>query len=156
MTIHSDAGLAGQTETPMSDHITHFMRTLQEPHVRILVDMRRDHEDGSHHWDSSSFGDDVAKAIATRIEQLTADNAAQAARIAELEKERVWRLIETAPKNTEVLIAWQHWSNGEWIIKSGIAFSDNGPGTRSWNGDATHWQPLPSPPLTHKDSDDGR
>ncbi len=55
--------MSEQAKTPMSDHIQHFWSAISEPHVRILVDMRRDHEDGSFHWDSSSFGDDVAKAL---------------------------------------------------------------------------------------------
>lgn len=50
-------------KTPMADRIQHFWNAISEPHVRILVDMRRDHEDGSFHWDSSSFSDDVAKAL---------------------------------------------------------------------------------------------
>ena len=54
-------------ETPMSDHIAEFWHLLETEHVRILIDIRRSHEPGSgvmYHWDSASFPDDTAKAIA--------------------------------------------------------------------------------------------
>jgi hypothetical protein len=55
----------GQAETPMSDHIESFWNLLANEYVRILIDIRRDHDEGQPpHWDSSSFGNDVAKALA--------------------------------------------------------------------------------------------
>lgn len=51
-------------ETSMSDHIAYFWRLLETEHVRILIDIRRDHDEGQPpHWDSASFPDDVAKAL---------------------------------------------------------------------------------------------
>lgn len=50
------------TETPMRDHIAEFWRLLETEHVRILVDIRRQTE-AMTYYDSSSFGDDVAKAL---------------------------------------------------------------------------------------------
>jgi len=52
-----------------------------------------------------------------------------------------WQLVETAPKDTTVLLAWLY--DGVWEIKSGWAGSTRG----GWlDGQATHWQPLPAPP----------
>lgn len=50
-------------ETPMSDHINRFWELLATEHVRILIDIRRDHDEGPPHWDSASFPNDVAKAL---------------------------------------------------------------------------------------------
>lgn len=51
-------------ETPMSDHVADFWKLIETEHVRILVDIRRDHDEGQPpHWDSSSFSNDVAKAL---------------------------------------------------------------------------------------------
>ena len=53
-----------QCETPMSDHIEDFWKLLATEHVRIIIDIRRDHDEGqTPHWDSTSFPDDVAKAL---------------------------------------------------------------------------------------------
>jgi hypothetical protein len=57
---------ADACKTPMADHVAEFWRLLAAGHVRILVDSRRDHERDSgvmYHWDSSSFPDEVAKAL---------------------------------------------------------------------------------------------
>lgn len=73
----------------------------------------------------------------------------------QLERERAaprvdaqdWMLIEEdaavdAPLDTTVLLAWQ--DGGEWRIESGWVGSDRG----GWrHGRATHWKPLPKPPL---------
>lgn len=48
--------------TPMSDHVAEFWRLLETEHVMLLVDIRRDTESLSY-WDSSRFGNDVAKAL---------------------------------------------------------------------------------------------
>ncbi len=56
--------MTDQAKTLMSDHVASFWRLLRTEHVRILIDIRRDHDEGQPpHWDSSSFGDDVAKAL---------------------------------------------------------------------------------------------
>jgi hypothetical protein len=51
------------TETPMSDRIQHFWSVLSEKNVHIQLDIQRDHDDGSVHYDCSTFGDAVAKAL---------------------------------------------------------------------------------------------
>lgn len=52
-----------------------------------------------------------------------------------------WQSIDTAPKDTNVLMAWRY--DGVWEIKSGWAGSTRG----GWlDGQATHWLPLPAPP----------
>lgn len=54
----------GAKETPMSDHIERFWKLLRTEYVRILIDIRRDHDEGQPpHWDSATFPDDVAKAL---------------------------------------------------------------------------------------------
>lgn len=57
-------GETDASETPMSDHIDRFFQLLATEHVRILVNIRRQHGDGPVYWDGSSFPDNVAKAIA--------------------------------------------------------------------------------------------
>ena len=60
-------------QTPMADHISRFWSTLADEYVHIVVNIRRDHEGGDVHWDSVSFPDDVAKALAAdRLSSLTA------------------------------------------------------------------------------------
>jgi len=56
--------------TPMSDHIAAFWHLLETEHVRILVDIRVDHDDypeggPRYHWDSASFSNEFAKALIT-------------------------------------------------------------------------------------------
>lgn len=59
-------------ETPMSDHVTRFWELLSDEHVRILIDVRRDHDEGQPpHWDSASFPNDVAKAIVADIDDIS-------------------------------------------------------------------------------------
>jgi hypothetical protein len=63
----------GQCETPMSDHIERFWQLLATEHVRILIDIRRNHDEGQPpHWDSASFPDDVAKALVAQRNAQTA------------------------------------------------------------------------------------
>ncbi|MFA7282423.1 MAG: hypothetical protein WC100_20240 [Sterolibacterium sp.] len=55
-------------ETPVRDHVAYFWQLLSTEHVRIRVDFRReighDAPDGpTVYWDSSSFSNDVAKAL---------------------------------------------------------------------------------------------
>ena len=50
-------------ETPMSDRVALFWKYLETEHVRILLDLRREIDNGVVYWDSSSFSDAVAKAL---------------------------------------------------------------------------------------------
>jgi hypothetical protein len=52
----------GCCETPMAEHVARFWKLLAEGQVRVLVETH--HEGCGGHWNSSSFPDDVAKAIA--------------------------------------------------------------------------------------------
>lgn len=58
---------ARQSETLMADHIKRFWRLLATEHVRILVDVRVDHDEGQPpHWDGYTFSNEIAKALAAR------------------------------------------------------------------------------------------
>lgn len=60
-----------------------------------------------------------------------------------------WQPIETAPKDVDVLLAWES-SDGKWEMEvgwSGHANKHKGGYSDGWlHGDATHWQPLPEAP----------
>jgi hypothetical protein len=61
----------------------------------------------------------------------------------------MWQPIETAPHEQKVLLGW--WYMGEWMCEAAMAshgWRRNGISTMSWHGQATHWQPLPPPPMT--------
>lgn len=63
-----------------------------------------------------------------------------------------WRLIKTAPHETPVLLGW--WSDGEWLYEAGKAshgWRRELISTMSWHGQATHWMPLPEPPVCPND-----
>lgn len=65
--------IEGAAETPMHEHVAHFWHLLEtEQHVRILLDMRRTSLTGPSWWDSSSFSNDVAKAILADYQALQA------------------------------------------------------------------------------------
>jgi hypothetical protein len=64
-----------------------------------------------------------------------------------------WMPIETAPRDTEILLAWwATWPERGWKIESGWAgrsnscHPDSGASNGWLHGTATHWQPLPPPP----------
>jgi len=61
-----------------------------------------------------------------------------------------WRPIETAPHETNVLLAWLDWSlPGLWRMEAGMAswgWRNEVASTMSKHGEATHWMPLPAPP----------
>ena len=61
-----------------------------------------------------------------------------------------WQPIERAPENVRVLLAWEDWRDGKWMISTGYAVTGerwpNGYSSVSRHGSATHWQPLPEPP----------
>lgn len=52
-----------QSETPMSDHVALFWRLLEEGKVRILIDTECPGFGDVGWYASSSFGNDVAKAL---------------------------------------------------------------------------------------------
>jgi hypothetical protein len=62
-----------------------------------------------------------------------------------------WRPIETAPKDsTPVLLGWyETWPNLEWITESAAAGNSDiaRQGAGYLHGYATHWMPLPKPPV---------
>lgn len=78
MTDHSDLIAAGVV--PMSEHVERFWRYLETETVRVLVDKRREMGNGCVYHDSSSFPDDVAKA-------LVADRKAQSLSLSEAGEE---------------------------------------------------------------------
>jgi hypothetical protein len=106
MTISEQAA----AQTPMSDHVAKFWRLLETEHVRILIDMRRevgvDAPDGPVvYWDSASFGDDIAKAIAADRADALSPTAGQ-----EWREPEGWQLV---PKElTEDMAAEIECSNG--------------------------------------------
>jgi hypothetical protein len=53
----------GQAETPMIDHVSRFWHLLETGEVRILIDTKCNGFGGTGWYDTSSFGDDVAKAL---------------------------------------------------------------------------------------------
>lgn len=63
-----------------------------------------------------------------------------------------WILIEEdakqeVPMETPVLLGWwETWPEMEWVCEAGIAGVDR-PGVGWRHGRATHWMPLPSPPV---------
>ncbi len=62
-----------------------------------------------------------------------------------------WRTIESAPHETNVLLAWRDWViPSTWMMEAGMASWGkrlaNGYSNLSHHGSATHWQPLPAPP----------
>ena len=61
-----------------------------------------------------------------------------------------WMPIETAPMDGKpVLLGWRHWSSGDWEYEAAPAGNIDvaREGCRSCHGFATHWMPLPIPPL---------
>jgi hypothetical protein len=119
-------------ETPMSDHVARFWQTISSEHVRILIDIRRDHDEGQPpHWDSASFSNEVAKALVADHQSTTLAQAG-------------WMPIETAPRDEDLLLGWwQEWPERRWECAAGLAGSTRG----GWlHGQATHWQRLPGPP----------
>jgi len=73
-----EAAVRNAAQTPMREHVERFWRLLETEHVRILVEIRRDHS-SIPYWDSSSFPDDIAKVIADDHRALQSHEAAPAA-----------------------------------------------------------------------------
>lgn len=62
-----------------------------------------------------------------------------------------WLPIESAPHDTNVIMAWRDetYSDG-WRIETGMAswgWRRDGISNMSCHGQATHWRPLPLPPV---------
>jgi hypothetical protein len=54
-----------------------------------------------------------------------------------------WQPIETAPADTDVLLArWDEAPWERWLFKVGVAHDTRG----GWHTTCTHWMPLPEPP----------
>lgn len=64
-------------ETPMADHVKRFWELLETEFVHIVVNIQRLHDEGQPpHWDSSTFSNEVAKAVvAQRHSQAGKDDA---------------------------------------------------------------------------------
>ena len=73
-----------------------------------------------------------------------------ALRKVEAEAKEEWRPIETAPHSTLVILAWEDWRDGKWIVVAGYASHEHrfedGNVEVSRHAYATHWRPLPPPP----------
>lgn len=125
-------------ETPMRDHLERFWQLLGEGKVRILIDSHHaEGFGGTGHWTSSSFPDDVAKALLA-------------------ERRTIWQPIETAPKTGEFI--WL--SNGRmmrigyWYVVTAdpsqehwadmIRAERGGMGDLQWKPE--YWLPLPKSP----------
>ncbi len=62
---------------------------------------------------------------------------------------RGWQPVETAPHGKPVLLAWQDWRDGKWIMDVGAASTgerNEVASSISHHGSATHWMPLPQHP----------
>lgn len=63
---------------------------------------------------------------------------------------QVWREIESAPHDVEVLLGWNHWRDDYWVMETGKASWGSrfkgGDSNMSRHGSATHWMPLPAAP----------
>lgn len=106
-------------ETPMSDHVKRFWELLEAEFVHIVVNIQRLHDEGQPpHWDSSTFSNEVAKAV-------VAQRRPQAGSVQEPPgyahgdaqsppKNNAWQPISTAPKDgSRTLIAWVT-SDNQW------------------------------------------
>lgn len=61
-----------------------------------------------------------------------------------------WQPIETAPHGKTVLLGWRDWRDHQWCMEVGPAshgWRRGGVSNISAHGSATHWMPLPAPPV---------
>ena len=82
------------------------------------------------------------------VDEMYVENAALRARIAELEAERRWQPIETAPPNTEVLV--RHlWDDGSTQVFMADVWSDRSIHCDDdlYRPNFTHWMSAPSTEL---------
>lgn len=84
-------------ETPMADHVKRFWELLETEFVHIVVNIQRLHDEGQPpHWDSSTFSNEVAKAVvAQRHSQAGNAGNSELARKARLFREGTKRLYES-------------------------------------------------------------
>lgn len=62
-----------------------------------------------------------------------------------------WLDIKTAPHDVSVLLGYPDWHSKKWVHEVGPAshgWTRNGISTMSRHGQATHWMPLPDPPVS--------
>ncbi len=62
-----------------------------------------------------------------------------------------WRTMDSAPHGVNVLLAYWDEALGGWHMEAGMAswgWRRGGVSNMSAHGQATHWQPLPSPPAS--------
>lgn len=65
----------------------------------------------------------------------------------------LWRPIETAPLNENLILGWyESWPRRHWTTQVAWAGRDNKPGCGYLHGYATHWMPLPEPPKEKVDA----
>lgn len=61
----------------------------------------------------------------------------------------LWQPISTAPLNENLILSWyEDWPYPRWVIEVNFAGRDNKPGCGYLHSYATHWMPLPAPPVT--------
>lgn len=106
--------------------------------------------------DIAEFGCDVVGHISSPIADFQSgyDEAVGIAREALTVDESVaWLTIDSAPHDRDVLLGWRL-SSGEWTCEVrpySTGWRINGVSTISHHSWATHWQPLPAPPLNKED-----
>jgi len=69
-----------------------------------------------------------------------------------------WQPVSTAPHDEVVLLYWQDWQGFHYMEATRFSTgerSPNGYSNRSEHGYATHWMPLPAPPETPGEHQDG-
>lgn len=98
-------------ETPMSDHIAKFWELLSKEHVRILIDIRRDHDEGQPpHWDSSSFSNEVAKALVNERAQAVSQVEGLQRRIASIDAPNIARALLQTERRRQIDV--EGWTPG--------------------------------------------
>ena len=116
----------------VSEHVKRFWHYLETETVRILVDKRREMENGCVYHDSSSFSNDVAKAL-----------------VADRKNLHGWQPIATAPKDwSDVLLHDPNYPDDARTVFEGL-FDKNAEQWRDAKNqrvEPTHWMPLPLPP----------
>lgn len=73
-----------------------------------------------------------------------------AAIVAGSQRDAKWQDVETAPFGKTVLLGWRDWRDHQWCME--VAPYSHGrrvgeTSSVSCHGSATHWMPLPTPPI---------
>lgn len=126
----------------------------------------KEHKTVSRIWDAlgiESYEDAQGKTIWELVEQQRADNARLRAELAAATE---WRAIETAPKDTDILVLFMNNPRGgypvyalgrfetlfnEWEIAD-IGCDTGATLANEMNCPPTHWMPLPLPPSSQGSS----